>query len=105
MGAFSGYISSELAVRLNIEEVECSKCPWVEVWKAKAHLRLNTSVKGSKKGSYKHIMYQVIVRDFYFGILLIQGNGQLSLMKEETLTLPSFSLPLFPLFSVFLFYA
>lgn len=55
-GGFPGYISSELTRRPNTEEMECSKCPWVEVWKAKAHLRLNVSVKGNKKGSYKHVM-------------------------------------------------
>lgn len=90
LGAFPGYISSELAMSPNTEEVECSKCPWAEVWKA--HLRLNMAVKGNKKSSYKHTIYQVIVRDFYSCILLIQGNGQLSLRKEETLALPFLSL-------------
>lgn len=99
MGAFPGYVSSELAMNPNAEEVECSKCPWVEVWKAKAHLRLNTALKDNRKGSYRHIMYHVKVRDFYFCILLIQGNGQISLVKEETLDLLFLSLYFFSLAS------
>lgn len=50
----------------------------IEVWKTKAHLKLNMTVKDNKKGSYRHVRYQVTVRDFYFCIVVIQGNGPLS---------------------------